>query len=89
MLREKRKLTEQQRHCLERSLSLSRRLAIAYDYQLRLRALWQLPGRSSDKLRLALQDWCQDARQSGIDSLAEFAERVLRAQQCDPVLART
>ncbi|MFC6671998.1 fatty acid desaturase [Marinobacterium aestuariivivens] len=89
MLREKRKLTEQQRHCLDRSLSLSRRLAIAYDYQLRLRALWQLPGRSTDKLRLALQDWCQDARQSGIDSLAEFAELVLRAQQRDPALARS
>jgi stearoyl-CoA desaturase (delta-9 desaturase) len=84
MLREKRKLTEQQRHCLDCSLSLSRRLAIAYDYQLRLRALWQLPGRSTEKLRLALHDWCQDARQSGIDHLAEFADLLLRAQQRDP-----
>ncbi|GGO80242.1 aminotransferase [Marinobacterium nitratireducens] len=87
LLREKRKMSEVQRRCLERSLSLSERLATTYEYQLRLRALWQLPGRSSDRLRQAMHDWCQDARQSGVEALAEFAEQLQRAQQRQPLQA--
>ncbi|NVK40263.1 MAG: transposase [Oceanospirillaceae bacterium] len=89
LLREKRKMNEAQRRCLEHSLSLSKRLATAYEYQLRLRALWHQPGRSSDKLRHAVHDWCQDARRSGVEALAEFAEQLLQAQQLAVAKARS
>ncbi len=84
MLREKVKLNDAQRASLDRSLALSLPLATVYEFQNRLRELWRLPGRSSERLKSALEEWCQDARQAGIGALSEFADILTRAQQEDP-----
>lgn len=85
LLREKHRLTTAQRSRLESSLSASKHLATVYEFQRRLRDIWHLPERSSERLRLALREWCEDAKVTGVTALEEFAERLMRAQQLAPV----
>lgn len=91
LLREKHRLNAAQRSRVESSLSLSARLATVYEYQHRLREIWTLPGRSSDRLGRALHDWCVDAKSSGIAVLEEFAECLMSASQvrCAAVTSST
>lgn len=51
-------------------------LQTVYEFQRRLQAIWQAAGANQDALRRALQDWCKQAEESGIESLQEFAERL-------------
>ncbi len=79
LLRERTMLNSQQQARVQHSLALSQVVATVYEFQNRLQALWQLP-RSTEHWLSALHEWCRDARHSDIDCLAEFAERLLRAQ---------
>ncbi len=88
MQRERRKLDRAQQGCLEATFSDSLPLATAYEFRLRLVELWQLPGRSSERLRVALNQWCDDARQTGISALVEFADTLLHSQQAGLMPAR-
>lgn len=81
LVRDKQRLNAAQRSRLESSLSLSARLATVYEFQHRLQQIWTLRGRSGDGLGRALQDWCVDAKNTGIRALEEFAERLMEVSQ--------
>lgn len=61
---------------LEELLAQSQSLTVVYEYQQRLQALWQEKTASQERLLDALQDWCQQAEQTGITALEEFAQSV-------------
>ncbi len=61
---------------LDELLAHSQSLTVVYEYQQRLQALWQEKTASQERLLDALQDWCQQAEQTGITALEEFAQTV-------------
>ena len=61
---------------LEELLAQSHSLSVVYDYRQRLQALWQEKTTSQEGLLLALQEWCQQAEQTGITALEDFAQTV-------------
>jgi stearoyl-CoA desaturase (delta-9 desaturase) len=58
---------------LEDLLAQSHSLCVVYEYQQRLQALWQEKTATQEGLLDALQEWCQQAEQTGIEALEEFA----------------
>lgn len=61
---------------LEELLAQSHSLSVVYEYRQRLQALWQEKTTSQEGLLLALQEWCQQAEQTGITALEDFAQTV-------------
>jgi len=70
-------------------LEQSDQLKTVYEYRAKLQDIWQMANASHERLVQALQEWCVQAENSGIDSLQEFATR-LRGYSLKPstVLAR-
>ena len=58
------------------ALASSDVLKTVHEYQARLQAIWQKAGASQEALLQALQDWCQQAEATGIESLRDFAMRL-------------
>lgn len=58
-------------------------LATIYQFRLRLQDIWSQTSRNSTEMLEALEQWCHDARDSGIQALQEFADRLVayRPQQ--------
>lgn len=61
---------------LDELLAQSHALRVVYEYRQRLQALWQEKTASQEGLLHALQEWCQQAEQTGITALEEFAQTV-------------
>lgn len=51
-------------------------LATVYEYRQRLRAVYERTGQSSDAMLESLRQWCVEAEASGIEALAQFADRL-------------
>jgi stearoyl-CoA desaturase (delta-9 desaturase) len=51
-------------------------LATVYEYRQRLRAVYERTGQNSDAMLDALRQWCAEAEASGIEALAQFADRL-------------
>ncbi|MDX1802988.1 MAG: fatty acid desaturase [Alcanivorax sp.] len=51
-------------------------LAAIYQFRLRLQDIWSQTSRNSSEMLEALEQWYQDARESGIRALQEFAEQL-------------
>jgi len=51
-------------------------LATVYEYRQRLRAVYERTGQNSDAMLEALRQWCAEAEASGIEALAQFADRL-------------
>lgn len=51
-------------------------LKTVYEYQDRLHAIWRAAGANQEALKTALQEWCKQAEETGIDCLEEFADRL-------------
>ena len=58
-------------------------LLTVYEFQDRLQAIWHAAGASQEALLHALQDWCRQAEETGIDYLQDFADR-LRGYELKP-----
>jgi stearoyl-CoA desaturase (delta-9 desaturase) len=71
-------LDETSRQRLEAMLAQNQALKVVYDFSQRLQTIWQYKSASQENLIQALQDWCHNAEQTGIEALQEFA-RTLRA----------
>ena len=71
---------------LEELLAQSHALSVVYEYRQRLQALWQEKTASQEGLMDALQEWCQQAEQTGIIALEEFAQ-TLRSCSLRPGVA--
>src|SRR5690606_26146011 len=69
-------LDESTRARLNRVLARRPALASVLEYRERLRALWEEAGRSEEKLVRQLREWVQEAEESGIQALQEFAARL-------------
>jgi stearoyl-CoA desaturase (delta-9 desaturase) len=59
---------------LDDLLAQSHSLAVVYEYRQRLQSLWQEKTASQERLLEALQEWCQQAEETGITALEEFAQ---------------
>lgn len=61
---------------LENALSLNDRLNTVYAFREKLQAVWTTTYSSQEQLVKALQEWCHQAEQTGIQYLQEFARRL-------------
>ena len=57
-------------------LEQNRSLRVVYEFSQRLQDIWHQKTASQEKLLQALQDWCRQAEQTGIQALEEFARRL-------------
>ena len=64
------------RQGLDDLLAQSHSLTVVYEYRQGLQALWQEKTASQERLLEALQEWCQQAEQTGITALEEFAQTI-------------
>jgi len=71
-------LDEQSRQRLEDVLAQNQTLKVVYEFSQRLQSIWQQRTASQEALVQSLQEWCQNAEQTGIKALEEFA-RTIRA----------
>ncbi len=67
-----------EREAVARALASSPRLATLYKMREDLAKTWERSTLSSDQLVQQLRDWCDRAEASGIETLAEFAQRLRR-----------
>ncbi len=51
-------------------------LKTVYEYRAELQSIWTRTAASHDELLAALQDWCKQAEETGIESLRSFAEQL-------------
>lgn len=51
-------------------------LQVAYQFRLKLQAIWSRSTASQKELLEALQDWCQQAEETGIEALRRFSLRL-------------
>lgn len=61
---------------LEELFKQSDSLQVVYEFRQRLQALWQEKTASQEKILAALQEWCHQAEETGIESLQEFARKL-------------
>ena len=76
-------INERARGRLEQILARFHDLKIVYQYRQRLQSVWASKATSQEMLRKALQEWCQQAEQTGIAALHEFSRR-LRGYSLQP-----
>src|SRR5690554_3724594 len=71
-------LEPEQRDELESLLAENKQLSTLVQMRRDLVGLWESSSSSSEQLLADLQAWCQQAQQSGIESLEQFANRLRR-----------
>ena len=64
------------RERLEQILSRFNNLKIVYQYRQQLQSVWASKVTSQEMLQKALQEWCQQAEETGIAALQEFSQRL-------------
>ena len=74
LIREKTRMNVQERLHLENVLQFSQKLRTVYEYRASLEALWSRTTANHEKLLIALQEWCAEAENSGIQALQDFAQ---------------
>jgi len=60
-------------HNLNELLKHNQTMEVVYEYKQRLQALWTEKSATQENLIQALQEWCQQAEETGIEALQEFA----------------
>jgi len=71
------------RERLDQILARFNDLKIVYQYRQQLQTVWASKAASQEALRKALQEWCQQAEETGISALQEFSRR-LRGYSLQP-----
>lgn len=74
--RETVRLDETARRKLEQILHESQRLNVVYQFRERLRQIWERNAPSQEALLKALEDWCQQAEETGIHALENFSRNL-------------
>jgi len=62
------------RENLAKALSSHQTLDTVYDFRQRLEAIWQKTADSKEQLLAAILEWCQQAEETGIKALQDFAQ---------------
>lgn len=83
LVREETLMSEGERDHLHGLLQISQKLRTVHEYRMQLQGLWHLTTASHEKLLNALQEWCVQAEESGIQALQDFA-RSLRSYSLQP-----
>jgi stearoyl-CoA desaturase (delta-9 desaturase) len=76
-------INERARVRLDQILARFNDLKIVYQYRQQLQSVWASKATSQETLRKALQEWCQQAEETGITALQEFSRR-LRGYSLQP-----
>ncbi len=71
---------------LKQLLTRNSALHVAYEYRLKLQAIWEKTSASKTELLHALMEWCKEAEATGIHYLEEFS-RNLKTYTLQPVTA--
>jgi stearoyl-CoA desaturase (delta-9 desaturase) len=74
---------QSERRAVDEVLAGSQALRVVMEHRERLMAIWRERTASQERLAQALQEWCRQAEETGIQSLAEFA-RSLRSWSLQP-----
>lgn len=74
--REDRLLSSKAQTRLQRLLEVSDQLRLVYSYKQSLQKVWLKTASSQKELIEALQLWCRQAEESGLDVLAQFAQQL-------------
>ena len=67
-------------------LTHSQSLKVIYEKRLALQQIWGRTSANGHEMLQALKDWCQQAEESGIKALQEFAD-ILRTYSLKPSAA--
>jgi stearoyl-CoA desaturase (delta-9 desaturase) len=65
-----------QKICLAKVLENSQSLRVVYQFRIKLQEIWSRSTASQKDLLDALQEWCQQAEATGIETLLRFANRL-------------
>jgi fatty-acid desaturase len=76
IVRETSLVSETEQEQLDRALAQSPRLRRIYEARLQLQQVWRRRSESMDAMLEALRLWCQEAEQSGIHALRDFADEL-------------
>ena len=74
--RDRKFLADDTRQRLDSALEHCPSLTLVLQYQERLKAIWSQRSASQEKLLAQLQEWCQQAEQSGVKALEEFSRTI-------------
>ena len=74
--REDKLLTVKAKGRLERLLETREQLRVVYSYKQSLQAVWLKTATSQKELVEALQNWCRQAEESGLEVLRQFAQQL-------------
>jgi len=83
LIRDASLINEHARVRLDQILARFNDLKIVYQYRQQLQSVWASKATSQEALRKALQEWCQQAEETGIAALQEFSRR-LRGYSLQP-----
>ena len=83
LVREPSLINERARVRLEQILARFNDLKTVYQYRQQLQSVWTRKATSQEVLRKALQEWCQQAEETGITALQDFSRR-LRGYSLQP-----
>jgi stearoyl-CoA desaturase (delta-9 desaturase) len=83
LIRDASLINERARVRLDQILARFNDLKIVYQYRQQLQSVWASKATSQETLRKALQEWCQQAEETGITALQEFSRR-LRGYSLQP-----
>lgn len=73
MVRADERLSEHDRGALDEALSLSPALAVVYGFRQKLQEIYEQRNENRESLLNSLQEWCQQAEQTGIRALEDYA----------------
>ncbi len=73
LMRNERLVDDTGRRTLEQFLEKYRSIKIAYRFRINLQSIWDRTTANQKELLEALQEWCQQAEETGIQKLQEFA----------------
>ena len=73
LARESSRLDDQARMRLEHILNQSQQLRVVYQFRERLRQIWERKAPTQEDLLKLLQEWCQQAENTGIQVLERFS----------------
>ncbi len=76
LIREESRLDETARKKLQSLLETSRNLQTVYQFRRNLQDVWEKTAVSQEQLLGALQEWCRQAEETGIQALQEFAHNL-------------
>jgi stearoyl-CoA desaturase (delta-9 desaturase) len=66
-------LAEEEKQQLENALKISGTLRTVYRHKQQLQAIWKRSSSNNENLLHALQEWCKQAEEAGIQALEDFA----------------